>query len=126
MAFKSTFTYIDYVLSINKCYFHYYVGSIYPNELEIKDIAKSALSVLYSDIFLEKGINCNLTIKLYDKRDDFQFFYHQPSLLMHLCIFITCIWSFGLSVNSIRRSIFYVWIDSKTRQTTDKQVDKVR
>lgn len=105
---RHNISYIYNVSSIKNCNFHYYVGSIYPNELEIKDIAKSALSVLYSDIFLEKGINCNLTIKLYDKRDDFQFFYHQPSLLMHSCIFITCIWSFGLSVNSIRRSIFYV------------------
>jgi hypothetical protein len=37
VAFNSTFRYINSVLSINNDKFHWYVNSIYPNELEIKD-----------------------------------------------------------------------------------------
>ena len=73
VAFNSTFRYIDDVLSINNCYFHTYVDSIYPSELEIKDTTESASSVSYLDILLEMDIDGNLTTKLYDKRDDFNF-----------------------------------------------------
>lgn len=37
VAFNSTSKDIDEVLSINNCYFHSYVDSIDPSELEIKD-----------------------------------------------------------------------------------------
>lgn len=37
VIFDSTFGYIDDVLSIKNCFFHTYVDSRYPSELEIKD-----------------------------------------------------------------------------------------
>jgi hypothetical protein len=37
VAFNWTFQYIDDFLSITNDYFHSFVNSIYPNELEIKD-----------------------------------------------------------------------------------------
>lgn len=37
VAFNSSFSYFDDVLSVNNCFFHSYTDSIYPNELEIKD-----------------------------------------------------------------------------------------
>ena len=73
MAFNSTFRYIYDVLSINNCYFLTDVDSIYPSELEIKDTTASASSISYLDILLEMDIDGNLTTKLYDKRDDFNF-----------------------------------------------------
>ena len=73
VAFNSTFRYIDDVLSINNVNFHSYVNSIYPCELEIKDTTDSDMSVSYLDILLEKDSDGNLTTKLYDKRDDFNF-----------------------------------------------------
>ena len=73
MAFNLTLRYIDDVLSINNCYFHTYVDSIYPSELEIKDTTESASSVSYFDILLGIDIDGNLTTKLHDKRDDFNF-----------------------------------------------------
>ena len=73
VAFKSTFRYIDDVSSINNGHFHFYIDTICPGELEIKDTTESNTSVSYLDILLEKDINGNLTTKLYDKRDDFNF-----------------------------------------------------
>lgn len=56
VAFNSTFRYIDDVLFINNCYFHSYVNSIYPNELEIKDTTYSETTVSYLAILLEKDV----------------------------------------------------------------------
>jgi hypothetical protein len=47
VAFNSTFCYIDDVLPINDNHFHSYIDSIYPNELEIKDIMECSNSVSY-------------------------------------------------------------------------------
>ena len=60
-------------IHINTVNFHSYVNSIYPCELEIKDTTDSDMSVSYLDILLEKDSDGNLTTKLYDKRDDFNF-----------------------------------------------------
>lgn len=42
LAVNSTFSYIDDELSINKCYFHFNVDSIYPSESKMKDTTHSA------------------------------------------------------------------------------------
>lgn len=47
--------------------------TIYFIELEIKVTRGSGTSVSYMDTLLEKDINSNVTKKLYDKRDDFDF-----------------------------------------------------
>lgn len=68
LTFISTFRYIDEVLSINNCYVHINIYSINPSEIMIIDIIdlKSTTSVLYFDTLLERDIECNLTIELYD------------------------------------------------------------
>lgn len=72
LAVNSTFSYIDDALSINKCYFHSYVDSIYPSESEIKDTTQSAS---YLNIYLKKNTSIITlqSITLYDNRDDRQF-----------------------------------------------------
>lgn len=72
VTFYSTLRYIDDVLSINNNYFHSYVNSIYPSELEMKD-TKNLTYVSYLDILPEKDNYDNQQTKLYDKLDDFNF-----------------------------------------------------
>lgn len=66
MALNLTFRCVANVLSINNlCY----ISSLYPCELEIKDITYFET---YSDILLEKDVaGGNLITKLYDKSYDF-------------------------------------------------------
>lgn len=61
VALNSTFRYIGDVLSINNCYFHTYVDSIYPCGLEIKDTTEC---LRHLDILLQMDIDDNLTTKL--------------------------------------------------------------
>jgi len=44
-----------------------------PEDLVVKDTTHSPNSASYLDLYLEHDINGTLTIKLYDKRDDFNF-----------------------------------------------------
>lgn len=66
MALNFTFRCVANVLSINNlCY----INSLYPCELEMKDITYFET---YSDILLEKDVTGgNLITKLYDKSYDF-------------------------------------------------------
>lgn len=73
VAFNSTFRDIDDDFSVNYCYFHTNINSIYPSEIEIQDPKDSALSVNIRHLLLERDIDSNLTAKLYDKREDFNF-----------------------------------------------------
>ena len=64
-----TFRYIDDVLSLNNPKFNYYIGVIYPEELDIKDTAYALKWANYLDRveFDEDG---KLYTRLYDKPDD--------------------------------------------------------
>lgn len=73
MAFNSTFRDIDDDFSVNYCYFHTNVNSIYPSEIEIQDPKDSASSVNIRYLLLERDFDGNLTVNLYDKREDFNF-----------------------------------------------------
>jgi hypothetical protein len=73
VTFNSTFRYIDNILSINNNHFHSFVDSIYPNELEIKDITECSTSASYLDVLLKLDRNGKFSTQLYDKRDDFNF-----------------------------------------------------
>jgi hypothetical protein len=73
VTYNSTFKYINDVLLINNDQFHSYVDSIYPGELEIKDITESSTSASYLDILLILYADRKLTTQFYDKRDDFSF-----------------------------------------------------
>jgi len=72
-SFNYTFRYIDDVLSLNNQHFANYLHLIYPPELEIKDTTDSPNSASYLDLFLEYDTHNQLTTRLYDKRDDFNF-----------------------------------------------------
>lgn len=48
------------------------------------------------------------------------------SLLMKQYTFITCIWSFRRSADSICKCMLYLWKIYKTRQATNKQGEKLR
>ena len=72
-SFSYTFRYIDDVLSLNNKKFIDNVHRIYPPELEIKDTTDSSTSASYLDLFLQRNQHGQLTTKLYDKRDDFNF-----------------------------------------------------
>ena len=59
VSFNLTFRYIDDILSINNDNFHTYVNTIYPNELEIKDITESSTHASYLDILLSVDTDKN-------------------------------------------------------------------
>ena len=72
-SFSFTFSYIDDVLSINNPKFGYYIDYIYPVELEIKDTTDADHQSSYLDLDLSYDRDKRLQVKLYDKRDDFNF-----------------------------------------------------
>ena len=72
-SFNFTYRYIDDVLSLNNPKFGDYLEVIYPTELEVKDTTESINSASYLDLQLEYDIQGKLNLKLYDKRDDFNF-----------------------------------------------------
>ena len=69
--FNFTYWYIDDVLSINNPEFEYYLGQMYPVELEIKNTTERNTSAVYLDLFLSIGRDSRTSI--YDKCDVFNF-----------------------------------------------------
>jgi hypothetical protein len=72
-SFNFTLHYIDDVLSLNNSRYGDLVDRIYPIELEIKDTTDTDRSASYLDLHLEINSEWRLRMKLYDKRDDFNF-----------------------------------------------------
>jgi hypothetical protein len=72
-SFNFTLCYIDDVLSLNNSRFGDFVDHIYPIELEIKDTTDTDRSASYLDLHLEIDSEGRLRMKLYDKRNDFNF-----------------------------------------------------
>ena len=72
-AFNFTYRYIDDALSINNPRFAEFLPLIYPSELEIKETTDTASSASILDIYLEFDDSGQLSTKIYDKRDDFNF-----------------------------------------------------
>ena len=72
-SFSSTFRYIDDVISLNNPKFGDYINDIYPEELEIKDTTDAVNQASYLDLLLQYDDDHRLQVKLYDKRDDFNF-----------------------------------------------------
>ena len=82
-SFNFTFRYIDDVLSLSNAKFGVFVDRIYPIELEIEDTTDTAWSASYLDLHLEIDNEVRLRIKLYHKRDDFNFSIEDfPSIYM--------------------------------------------
>ena len=61
------------MLSINNPKFGDYIDYIYPVELEIKDTTHADHQASYLDLDLSYNRDKRLRVKLYDKRDDFNF-----------------------------------------------------
>ena len=72
-AFNFTYRYIDDVLSINNSRFTEFLPLIYPPELEVKETTDTASSASFLDLYLEFDDSGQLSTKIYDKRDDFNF-----------------------------------------------------
>ena len=72
-AFNFTYRYIDDVLSINNPRFAEFLPLIYPPELEIKETTDTASSASFLDLYLEFNDSGQLSTKIYDKQDDFNF-----------------------------------------------------
>ena len=69
-AFNFTYRYIDDVLSINNSRFAEFLPFIYPPELEVKETASSSS---FLDLYLEFDDSGQISTKMHDKRDDFNF-----------------------------------------------------
>jgi hypothetical protein len=72
-AFNFTYRYIDDVLSIINSRFAEFLPLIYPPELEVKENTDTASSASFLDLYLEFDDSGQLSTKIYDKRDDFNF-----------------------------------------------------
>ena len=72
-SFNFSYRYIDDVLSLNNSNFADYIPLIYPPELEIKETTDTDHSVSFLDLHLEFDDSGQLSTKIYDKRDDFNF-----------------------------------------------------
>ena len=63
----------QYVLSINNSRFAEFLPLIYPPELEVKETTDTASSASFLDLYLEFDDSGQLSTKIYDKWDDFNF-----------------------------------------------------
>ena len=68
-----TYRYIDDVLSINNSRFAEFLPLIYPPELEVIETTDTASSASFLDLYLEFDDSDQISTKIYDKRDDFNF-----------------------------------------------------
>ena len=60
-------------IAINNSRFAEFLPLIYPPELEVKETTYTASSVSFLDLYLEFDDSGQLSTKIYDKRDDFNF-----------------------------------------------------
>ena len=72
-SFNFTYRYIDDVFSLNNHKFSDYVYDIYPVELEIKETTDDQYHSSFLDLLLEIDKDSRLRVKIYDKRDEFNF-----------------------------------------------------
>jgi hypothetical protein len=84
-AFNFTYRYIDDVLSINNSRFAEFLQLIYPPELDIKETTDTASSASFLNLYLEFDDSGQLSTKIYDKRDDFNFkIIHFPNMCSNI------------------------------------------
>ena len=69
-AFNTTSRYLDDILNINNVYFDNIVSLIYPSELQVNNANTSDTEAAFLDLHLSIS-NDIVSIKIYDKRDDF-------------------------------------------------------
>ena len=102
-SFNFTYRYIDDVLSINNLKFGDYIDFIYPVELEIKDTTDADHHASYLDLLLIYDNFHRLQVKLYDKRDDFNF-----NIVNFPFLNSTSLWGFCFSTYSVCPRLFSV------------------
>ena len=71
-AFNSALRYFDSILNIDNIYFDQTVDRIYPTELQLSKSKFSDKEASFLDLKLSIS-NGTVPIKIYDKRDDFDF-----------------------------------------------------
>ena len=71
-TFNSTSRYLDDLLSNDNIYFDQMVDRIYPTELQLNRTNSSDTETPFLDLYLCIS-NGTISIKIYDKRDDFDF-----------------------------------------------------
>ena len=71
-AFHTTSRYLDDILNINNVYFDIMVSQIYPSELQLNKANTSDSEAAFLDLHLSIS-NDIVSIKIYDKPDDFDF-----------------------------------------------------
>ena len=71
-AFNTTSRYLEDNLNINNVYFDNMVGQIFPSELQLNKANTSDTKAAFLDLHLSIS-NDIVSIKIYDKRDDFDF-----------------------------------------------------
>ena len=71
-AFNTTSRYLDDILNINNVYFDNMVRQIYPSELQLNKANASDTEAAFLDLHLSIS-NDIVSIKIYDKRGDFDF-----------------------------------------------------
>ena len=71
-AFNTTSRYLDDILNINNVYFDNMVSQLYPSELQLNKANTSDTEASFLDLHLSIS-NDIVSIKIYDKRDDFDF-----------------------------------------------------
>ena len=100
-VFNFTYRYIDDVLSINNSRFAEFLPLIYPPELEVKETTDTASSASFLDLYLEFDDSGQLSTKIYDKRDDFNFkIINFPKHVQQYTSF-SCIWCLHLAIDSL-------------------------
>ena len=71
-AYNTTSRYLDDILNIDNVYFDNMVSQIYPSELQLNKATASITEAAFLDLHLSVSID-KVSIKIYDKRDDFGF-----------------------------------------------------
>ena len=71
-AFNTTSRYLDGILNINNVYFDNMVSQIYPSELQLNKANIFDKEAAFLDLHLSIS-NDNISTKIYDIRDDFEF-----------------------------------------------------
>ena len=72
-AFNSTSRYLDDLLNIDNPYFEGMVNQMYPPELQLNKANTSDTEAPFLDLYLSIS-NGFVSSKIYDKRDDFDFY----------------------------------------------------
>ena len=71
--FNLSYRYIDDLVSFNNKRFKEFISDIYPKELTISETTEFTSVASYLDLLFIRDIRNNITTKLYDKRDTFDF-----------------------------------------------------